>query len=133
MVTITDYKNCISQEGKEFFAISLQGDVTVATSKDGNFYLTANKALIPTSFNEKMCQTLIGKELSGSIQKVPCESYEFTRETGETVTLNHRYQYSPKEESTAVKQSLNPMEVQQQQYQQVPFMPAFTGQVAATA
>jgi len=132
MVTITDYKRCISQEGKEFFAVSLQGEVTVTQSENGNSYLTANKALIPTSFNEKVCQTLIGKTLSGSIQKVPCESFEFTKETGETVTLNHRYQYSPKEES-AVKQNFPSMEVHQQQYQQIPFMPAFTGQVAAVA
>ena len=94
--------------------------------------MTANKALIPTSFNEKVCQTLIGKTLSGNIQKVPCESYEFTKETGETVTLSYRYQYSPKEEST-VRQNFPSMEVHQQQYQQIPFMPAFTGQVAATA
>ena len=45
-----------------------------------------------------------------------CESYEFTNQAGETVTLNYRYQYSPKEESTAVKQGLNPVT-------QHPFMP----------
>ena len=50
MVTITDYKSCISQEGKEFFAITLQGEVSVSQSSNGNFYLTANKASLPTSF-----------------------------------------------------------------------------------
>ena len=100
MVTITDYKSCTSQDGREFFAITMQGEVTVATSQNGGFYLTANKTLIPTSFNEAICQSLIGKQLAGSIQKVPCESYDFTNSTGETVTLNFRYQYSPKEDST---------------------------------
>ena len=132
MVTITDYKNCISQNGREFFALTLQGEVTVATSESGNFYLTANKALMPTSFNEKVCQALIGKTLSGSIQKVPCEPYEFQRDTGETVTVNHRYQYSPKEESTTVQQGLNLVE-KQQQYSHIPFMPLAGQMVAATA
>ena len=131
MVTITDYKTCISQEGKAFFAISLQGEATIAQSENGNFYLTASKVSLPTSFNEKMCQTLVGKTLPGSIQKVPCQAYEFTRETGETVTLNYRYQYSPKEEDTAVKQVSNPAEMQQQQ--NAPFMPIASQMVAATA
>ena len=131
MVTISDYKTCISQEGKEFFAITLQGEVSVSQSSNGNFYLTANKASLPTSFNEKVCQALIGKTLSGSIQKVPCEEYEFTRETGETVRLDYRYQYSPKEESASAMQRQNPMEVQQQNY--MSFMPAVTGKVAAVA
>ena len=130
MVTITDYKHCVSQEGKEFFAITLQSEPSIAQSKDGNFYLTANKASIPTSFNEKMCQALIGKELAGSVQKVPCEAYEFQRETGETVLLNHRYQYSPKEENTTVTQVLKPVEVKQNY---MPFMPSVTGAVAAVA
>ena len=132
MVTITEYKNCISQEGREFLALVLQGEVTVATSKEGNFYLTANKTSIPTSFNEKVCQTLIGKTLAGSIHKVPCESFQYTNhQTGETVTLNYRYQYSPREDAT-VKQVSNPMEMPQQHYQHVPFMP-MANQMAATA
>jgi len=41
MVTITDYKSCISRDGREFLALALQGEVTVATSQNGGFYLTA--------------------------------------------------------------------------------------------
>ena len=130
MVTISDYKQCTSQDGREFFAITLQGEVTVNQSQNGSFYLTANKTLIPTSFNEAVCQNLIGKTLAGSIQKVPCESYEFTNSTGETVTLNYRYQYSPKEEGTVIKQVPNPMEMPQQN---IPFMPMAGNMVAATA
>jgi hypothetical protein len=132
MLTISNYKRCTSQEGREFFALTLQGDLTVSQSENGNFYLTANKASLPTSFNEAVCQTLIGKTLSGSIQKVPCEAYDFTNQAGETVTLNYRYQYSPKEDAT-VKQGLNP--AMQQQQSHFPFNPmAISGQmVAATA
>ena len=54
------------------------------------------------------------------------------RETGETVTINHRYQYSPKEENTTVTQVLKPVEVKQQQ-SYMPFMPSVTGAVAAVA
>jgi hypothetical protein len=81
-----------------------------------------------------VCQSLVGKTLSGSIQKVPCEPYEFQRETGETVTVHHRYQYSPKEEDTTqIKQGLNPALPQQHN---MPFMPmsnpmAFNGQMVA--
>ena len=128
MVTITDYKSCTSQDGREFFAITMQGEVTVNQSENGNFYLTANKASMPTSFNEAICQSLIGKTLAGSIQKVPCETYEYINQAGETVTVNHRYQYSPKEESAAVKQGLSP-EVQQQH--NIPFMPFANNMVAA--
>ena len=131
MVAITDYKQCTSQEGKEFFALTIQGDVTVNQSGSGSFYLTANKASIPTSFNETVCQTLIGKTLAGSVQKVPCEAYVYVNQSGETVTVNHRYQYSPKEESTAVRQELNPVEVQQHS---IPFLPlAGNNMVAAAA
>ena len=130
MVTITDYKSCTSQDGREFFAITMQGEVTVNQSQNGGFYLTANKASMPTSFSEAICQSLIGKQLAGSIQKVPCEAYDFTNATGETVTLNFRYQYSPKEDAT-VKQGLNPVT---QQQNAIPFMPfANSGQVMAAA
>jgi hypothetical protein len=132
MLTISDYKRCTSQEGREFFALTLQGETTVAQSENGNFYLTANKTSMPTSFTAAVCQTLIGKTLSGSIQKVPCEPYEYTNQAGETVTLNYRYQYSPREESTAIKQVASPMEVPQQHYQHVPFMP-MANQIVATA
>ena len=76
-----------------------------------------------------MCKSLIGKKLAGSIEKVPCEPYEFQRETGETVTLNYRYQYSQKEDTT-VKQELNPVEVQQQNH--IPILP-LTGQMVIAA
>ena len=131
MVTITDYKPCISQEGKEFFALILQGEVTVAQSENGNFYMTANKASIPASFPEAMCQTLIGKQLSGSIQKVPCESFEYTNQAGQTVTVNYRYQYSPKEDASVVRQGVNLVEKQQQTY--APFMPLANQMVGAVA
>ena len=106
----------------------MQGEVTVNQSQNGGFYLTANKASMPTSFNEAVCQSLIGKQLAGSIQKVPCEAYDFTNATGETVTLNFRYQYSPKEDSTTVKQGLSP---EMQQQHNIPFMPFANNMVAA--
>lgn len=135
MVTITGYQPRETQEGKTFFAITLQGEVKIAQSETGNFYLTADKTTVTTSFNEAMCQMLIGKKLAGSIKKVECEPYQYTnRETGEEMTLTHKFQYSPKEEANAVK-SVNPtMQLHTaQQEQTMPFglVNAFTGEMAA--
>jgi len=106
MVTITGYKSCLSQDGKEFFALTLQGELKIIQSENGNFYLTANKMSITTSFNGMKCQALIGRQLPGDVKKVPCESYQYVnKETGETYMLNWRYQYSP-EENTQTMQSM---------------------------
>ena len=43
---------------------------------------------------------LLGTDLEGSIQKVEVTPYEYTvPSTGETITLQHSYQYVSKEES----------------------------------
>lgn len=41
---------------------------------------------------------LIGSEFPGIIMKQECEPYEYTiSDTGEVITLNHRYVYLPEE------------------------------------
>jgi hypothetical protein len=38
--------------------------------------------------------------IKGSIEKVECEPYQHTiKETGEVITLNHKYEYNPEEEN----------------------------------
>jgi len=129
MVTITGYQPK-EKDGKTFFAITLQGDVRFAQSETtGNFYLTSDKASVTTSFNEIMCQMLIGKQLAGSIKKVECEPY-----TTENGTFTHRFQYSPKEEASVVQSAMPIMQLQMpKQLQGVPFelMNTFTGEMAA--
>ena len=137
-VTITGYEQKMKDD-KVFFVITLQGDAKVAFSETtGNPYLTADKAKMTTSFDEVMCQMLVGKQLTGSIQKVACEPYSYTnKETGELITLSHRFQYSPKEATSVVQEAVTPtMQVhtmQPPQPQINPFMATnpFGGEMAA--
>jgi len=106
MVTIIGYKECVSQEGKPFYALVLQGDLDIVKSQEtGNFYFTANKMQLSTTFNEAICHSFIGKTLPGNVKKVPCAEYEYlNKETGETVTLSHTYQYVPEQPANAVQE-----------------------------
>ena len=55
---------------------------------------TAKKANLPTTFDEITCTALIGTQLDGDVKKVECDPYEYTiKETGEIMTMYHRYEY----------------------------------------
>ncbi|NNF34913.1 MAG: hypothetical protein HKN68_12440 [Saprospiraceae bacterium] len=99
MVRIVDYVERKSQDGNSFFALMLEGDLEMVRSKEtGNFYATARKASITSTFNEITCQGLIGNEIPGKIQKVNCEPYEYRiEESGEVIELTHKYEYLPEE------------------------------------
>lgn len=112
MVTIIDYRSCVSLNGNEFFALTLQGEVKVVQSEADKFYMTADKMSIATSFNEIVCQSLIGKQLPGNIEKVECDEYQYTnRDTGETVTLSWKYQYTPEEKKVQGMQTMQTMPI----------------------
>ena len=99
MVTVIGYDQRKSDEGKEFFTVTIQGDVEVVESHNGNLYMTARKTSIPTTFDEARCELLIGKEIPGKIVKLDCEPYEFQNEdTGEIITLTHTYSYEVESE-----------------------------------
>ena len=94
MVKIIDYSQRSSNDGKEFYALTLQGGIEIVKSSNGSSYVTIRKCSLPTTFDEATCQSLIGQELPGSIQKVDCEAYEYTIEkTGEVIMLTHRFEY----------------------------------------
>lgn len=100
MVKIISYKAVQNKEGKEFFALTLMGGIEAVKSSNGNYYLTAKKASIPSTFSEEICMGLIGQSLEGEIVKIPCEPYSFnSKNTGEEITLDFRYGY---QESTAL-------------------------------
>jgi hypothetical protein len=66
----------------------------VKSHQTGQFYVTARKASISSTFDEITCQALIGSDIEGKIEKVNCEPYEYTiKDTGEVITLSHRFQY----------------------------------------
>jgi len=95
MVTIVDFVKRKNLEGVEFNALILQGGLELVKSKEsGAWYATSKKASITSTLDDATCQNLIGQEIPGSVQRVECEPYDFTvRETGEVVTLTHRWIY----------------------------------------
>lgn len=95
MVRIVNYQKRTTEEGKDFFVLQIQSGITMVKSKEtGKFYATANKATLSSTFDEETCKALIGTEMSGKVEKVACEPYEYTiRETGEIITLAHRFEY----------------------------------------
>ncbi len=95
MVTIVDFVKRQNKEGKEFNALILQGGVEFVRSlKTGRYYATAKKTSITSTFDDAMCQSLIGQQIPGSVQRVECDPYEVAlKETGEVLTLYHRWEY----------------------------------------
>ena len=102
MVTIVDYKTYQKEDdGTDFHVLIVQGGLESVKSKETQrTYLTARTAKVPCTFNELTCESLIGTQLSGAIQKVQVEPYEYLiPDTGEMITLTHRYEYIGEEES----------------------------------
>lgn len=97
MVRIIDYKTRTSEDGKQFFTLEIQGGIEMVLSQTtSNFYATARKSSITTTFNEQTCKALIGTEMPGNIEKQECDAFEYTIEdTGEIITLTHKYMYVP--------------------------------------
>jgi hypothetical protein len=105
MVRIINYKKRETEDGKEFFVLELQGGIEMVKSKETDkFYVTARKASISSTFDELTCQALIGTELPGKVEKVLCEPYDYTiKDTGEVITLTHRFEYVEEEKATTPK------------------------------
>ena len=97
MVTVVDYALRKTQEGREFYAIVLQGGLSLVQSKQsGNYYATVKKTSIPSTFDEATAKAMVGEKVPGTVQKKQCEPYEFTnKETGEVMQLDYRWVYLP--------------------------------------
>lgn len=96
MVTIIKTKIVQNSEGKEFVAAKLLGDAELVQSMNsGRFYLTAKQCYVSTTFTLEIANALIGTKLPGTIERVACEPYAYTTESGEEITLSHRYTYVP--------------------------------------
>lgn len=95
MVKIIDVKTITTETGKAFSMLVVQGGLEpLVSNKTGKIYLTMRKANVPTTFDAITCNSLIGTELPGKVEKVACEPYEYTvKETGEIMTLKHNWQY----------------------------------------
>ena len=101
MVKIVGLKTFERKDGSEFCALIVQGGIEAVKSKEtGKTYFTARKVNVSCTFDEEMCESLIGSDFPGSIQKVEVEAYEYAiPDTGEMVTLTHSYEYVSEEDN----------------------------------
>ena len=101
MVKIVGFKTFERKDGSEFCALIVQGGIEAVKSKEtGKTYFTARKVNVSCTFDEVMCESLIGSDFPGSIQKVEVDAYQYAiPDTGEMITLTHSYQYVSEEEN----------------------------------
>lgn len=99
MVRIINYKKRQAEDGREFFVLEISGGIEMVKSQTSNqFYATAKKAFISSTFDEQTCNALIGTEMSGTVVKQECEPYEYVnKESGEVMMLSHKYVYVQEE------------------------------------
>jgi hypothetical protein len=97
MVTIIGYRLAKNKDEKEFVALQLQGDLEMVQSLEtGNFYCTARRASVTSTFNEEIAKGLIGTKMPGVIKRVASDPYDYTvMETGEVIKLAHKYEFQP--------------------------------------
>ncbi len=117
MVRIINYKERQNENGETFFVLELQGGVEMVLSQTtGNYYASVKKAQVTSTFDEQTCKALIGTEIEGEIIKKECEPYDYTnKETGEIISLTHRWIYQPREEKQVPEQVSNYTDMQQYQ------------------
>ena len=104
MVRIVSYKKRESNDGEEFFTLIVQGGIEMIKSEEsGNYYATARKASIASTFDEETCKHLIGQELPGEVKRVACEPYDYTiEETNEIIELAHKYVFEIEDEKSMI-------------------------------
>ena len=97
MVIVKDYAVREAKDGREFIALILQGGLSLIQSqKTGNYYATVKQCSIPSTFDEETAKGFVGEKLPGSVQRMSCETYEWTnKDTGEVIELSHRWVYVP--------------------------------------
>lgn len=102
MVRIIGFKQREKEDGTPFFILELQGGVEMSLSKEtGQYYATAKKAYVTSTFDEQTCRALIGSEMPGTIIKKEVEPFTYVvKETGEELVLNHRWVFVPEHEET---------------------------------
>ncbi len=97
MVTIIGTEVKQNSKGELFTSLILQDGLAMVQSKStGRFYATARKTSITSTFDEQTAKSLIGTKLTGRIEKLPCEPYDYVvKETGEMLLLEHTWSYNP--------------------------------------
>jgi len=100
MVTVSSFHEREGKDGKNYFVLELCSEMEIVFSKEtGRPYATSRRTFLPATQNPEMLKQLIGKQIPGSIKKVPTEKYEYTLpESGKVVELSYRWQYSKDED-----------------------------------
>jgi len=113
MVKVIEYQQRQNAEGKTFFALILMGAVEfIKSSISGNFYPTAWKTSITSTFNEEVCKSLVGKTFPGIVEKVEVEPYEYkVPSTGETIMLQHKFYFNPQPNNPTMEETVFSPEV----------------------
>jgi len=97
MVQVIDY-NVRQKEGeKPYITLLLEGGIEMVQSQNtGRFYATVRRCTVSSTFDELTAQRLVGQQMPGTIQRVPCEPYDFIiQETSEVIKLGYRWDYLP--------------------------------------
>lgn len=97
MVTVINYLERQTEDGRTFYLLELQGKVEFVQSQiTGNYYATTRRCKIPATFDVETCISLLGTQIEGHIEKINCEPYKYLiRETGEIIELTYRWAYVP--------------------------------------
>lgn len=97
MVQVVGYSLKTPKDGKPYVALELEGAIEMIQSQNtGRFYATVRRCTVSSTFDEMTAERMVGKEMTGSIERVACEPYDFTvRETGEVIKIAYRWDYQP--------------------------------------
>ncbi len=99
MVTVIGYniRTQKDNEQKTYISLELEGDVEMVQSQNsGRFYATVRRCAISSTFDQLTAERMIGKQMPGSIERVPCDPFDFTIEaTGEVMKIGYRWGYVP--------------------------------------
>lgn len=107
MVRIIAFKKREKEDGTPFFILELQGGVEMSLSKAGQYYATAKKAYVTSTFDEQTCKALVGTEMAGTIVKKEVEPFTYVvTQTGEELILNHRWVFVPEQEEATKQDEL---------------------------
>ena len=98
MVTVINYALRKKEgESKPYISLTLEGGIEMVQSQNtGRFYATVRTCVVSSTFDEDTAARMIGKEMPGTIERVPCDAYDFTiKETGEIIRMGYRWDYKP--------------------------------------
>jgi len=95
MVKVIGIKALENSQGEEYVGLIVQSGIVPVKSKEtGRVYFTAKTAFVSTTFDEETAKAFVGEQFQGSVRKVETEPYEYVIEdTGEVITLHHRWEY----------------------------------------